>query len=142
MKTYMARSEDIQKKWYLIDANGKTVGRLATKIATILRGKGKPEFTPHADIGDFVIVINADRVHFTGKKWSKKEYYWHTPYPGGLKSITAEKLLKEKPEEILQKAVWGMLPKTKWQKKLITRLKIYSGNEHPHKVQNPEKLEA
>jgi large subunit ribosomal protein L13 len=127
MKTFMARSEDIHKKWYLIDANGKTVGRIATRIATILRGKGKPEFTPHADIG---------------KKWSQKKYYWHTPYPGGLKSITAGKLLEEKPEEILQKAVWGMLPKTKWQKKLITRLKIYSGDEHPHKAQNPERLEV
>jgi len=142
MKTYVAKSEDIEKKWYLIDARGKTVGRLATKIAKLLRGKDKPQFTPHADIGDFVIVINADKVRFTGKKWSQKTYYWHTPYPGGLKSITAGELLKKKPEEIIRKAVWGMLPKTKWQKKLIKRLKVYSGDNHPHHAQNPEPLEV
>jgi large subunit ribosomal protein L13 len=142
MKTYMARSEDIEKKWYLIDANGKTVGRVATRIARILRGKDKPEFTPHADIGDFVVVINADKVNFTGKKWTQKTYYWHTPYPGGLKSITAEKLFKENPEEILRKAVWGMLPKNRWQKRLINRVKIYSGTEHPHESQRPEALEV
>ncbi|GIW46403.1 MAG: 50S ribosomal protein L13 [Deltaproteobacteria bacterium] len=142
MKTYVAKSEDIEKKWYLIDARGKTVGRLATKIAKLLRGKDKPQFTPHADIGDFVIVINADKVRFTGKKWSQKTYYWHTPYPGGLKSITAGELLKKKPEEIIRKAVWGMLPKTKWQKKLIKRLKVYSGDNHPHHAQKPEPLEV
>jgi len=142
MKTYMARSEDIEKKWYLIDANGKTVGRVATRIARILRGKDKPEFTPHADIGDFVVVINADKVNLTGKKWTQKTYYWHTPYPGGLKSIKAEKLFKENPEEILKKAVWGMLPKNKWQKRLITRVKIYPGTEHPHQSQKPEVLEV
>ncbi len=136
------RSEDIEKKWYVVDAKGKTVGRIATKIASILRGKGKPQFTPHADIGDFVVVINADKVNFTGKKWTQKTYYWHTPYPGGLKSITAEKLFKENPEEILKKAVWGMLPKNKMQKDLITRVKIYSGGEHPHQAQNPEELEV
>lgn len=142
MKTYVAKSEDIEKKWYLIDARGKTVGRLATKIAKLLRGKDKPQFTPHADIGDFVIVINADKVRFTGKKGSQKTYYWHTPYPGGLKSITAGELLKKKPEEIIRKAVWGMLPKTKWQKKLIKRLKVYSGDNHPHHAQKPEPLEV
>ncbi|MGH7890321.1 MAG: 50S ribosomal protein L13 [Thermodesulfobacteriota bacterium] len=142
MKSYIARSEVIQKKWYLIDANGKNVGRIATKIAGILRGKGKPEFTPHADIGDFVVVINADKVNFTGRKWTQKTYYWHTPYPGGLKSITADELLKKNPEEILKKAVWGMLPKNKMQKDLITRVKIYSGREHPHQAQNPEALEV
>jgi large subunit ribosomal protein L13 len=142
MKTYVAKSEDIEKKWYLIDARGKTVGRLATKIAKLLRGKDKPQFTPHADIGDFIIVINADKVRFTGKKWSQKTYYWHTPYPGGLKSITAGELLKKKPEEIIRKAVWGMLPKTKWQKKLIKRLKVYSGDNHPHHAQKPEPLEV
>ncbi|MGQ0793151.1 MAG: 50S ribosomal protein L13 [Deltaproteobacteria bacterium] len=140
--TFMARSEDFEKKWYLIDAENKTVGRIATKIAKILRGKDKPQFTPHADIGDFVIVINAEKVRFTGKKLTQKSYYWHTPYPGGLKSITAEKLLKEKPEEILEKAVWGMLPKTKWQDRLISRLKVYSGNKHPHEAQTPQTLEV
>ncbi len=142
MKTYIAKEEDVKKNWYLIDASGKTVGRLATRIATILRGKDKPEFTPHADTGDFVVVINADKVQFTGKKWAQKTYYWHSHYPGGLKSITAGKLFKKAPEEILRKAVWGMLPKNKWQKRLITRMKIYAGEEHPHEAQKPEALEV
>ena len=142
MKTYMARSEDFVKKWYLIDGEGKTVGRLATRIATILRGKGKPQFTPHADIGDFVIVVNAEKLKFTGDKWNQKTYYWHTHYPGGIKSITAGDLLKTKPHEIIEKAVWGMLPKNKWQKKLIARLKVYAGSEHPHAPQQPETLEV
>jgi len=141
MKTYMAGNEDIEKRWFVIDANGKTVGRLATKIATLLRGKGKPQFTAHADNGDFVIVLNAEKVNFTGKKWSQKRYYWYTGYPGGLRSITAEQLLKKKPEDIITKAVWGLLPKSKWQKRLITRLKVYRGNEHPHESQKPELLE-
>jgi len=142
MKSYMARSEDFEKKWYLIDAQGKNLGRLATKISTILRGKGKPQFTPHADIGDFVVVINTDKVELTGKKLKDKVYYWHSPYPGGLKSINAEGLLNKKPQEVLRKAVWGMLPKNKWQKKLITRLKLYIGEEHPHSAQKPEALEV
>ena len=142
MKTYMARSEDFVKKWYLIDGEGKTVGRLATRIATILRGKDKPQFTPHADIGDFVIVVNAEKLKFTGDKWNQKTYYWHTHYPGGIKSITAGDLLKTKPHEIIEKAVWGMLPKNKWQKKLIARLKVYAGSEHPHAPQQPETLEV
>jgi large subunit ribosomal protein L13 len=142
MKTYMARSEDFEKKWFLIDGEGKTVGRLSSRIARILRGKEKAQFTPHADIGDFVIVINADKLKFTGNKLEDKRYYWHTGHPGGIKSITAEDLSKRKPREILKKAVWGMLPKNRWQKKLITRLKIYTGNEHPHSPQKPESLEV
>lgn len=142
MSSYMARSEDFEKKWYIIDGEGKTVGRLSTKIAMILRGKDKPQFTPHADIGDFVIVVNADKVKFTGKKWEQKKYYWHTGYPGGIKSITADDLMKKKPGEILRKAVWGMLPKNKMQDKLISRLKVYAGNEHPHVSQQPENLEV
>lgn len=142
MNTYMARSEDFEKKWYLIDADGKTVGRIATQIASLLRGKGKPEYTPHADIGDFVVVVNAEKVKFTGKKWSQKVYYWHTNHPGGIKSITAEDLLEKKPEEILKKAVWGMLPKNKLQDKFIGRLKVYAGTEHPHTPQKPELLEV
>ncbi|MGE3521785.1 MAG: 50S ribosomal protein L13 [Candidatus Dadabacteria bacterium] len=142
MSSYMARSEDFEKKWYIIDGEGKTVGRLSTKIAMILRGKDKPQFTPHADIGDFVIVVNADKVKFTGKKWEQKKYYWHTGYPGGIKSITADDLMKKKPGEILRKAVWGMLPKNKMQDKLISRLKVYTGNEHPHVSQQPENLEV
>lgn len=142
MSSYMARSEDFEKKWYIIDGEGKTVGRISTKIAMILRGKDKPQFTPHADIGDFVIVVNADKVKFTGKKWEQKKYYWHTGYPGGIKSITADDLMKKKPGEILRKAVWGMLPKNKMQDKLISRLKVYTGNEHPHVSQQPENLEV
>ncbi len=142
MSSYMARSEDFEKKWYIIDGEGKTVGRLSTKIARLLRGKEKPQFTPHADIGDFVIVVNADKVKFTGKKWEQKKYYWHTGYPGGIKSITANDLAKKKPEEILRKAVWGMLPKNKMQDKLISRLKVYTGTEHPHVSQQPENLEV
>jgi large subunit ribosomal protein L13 len=142
MKSYMARSQDFEKKWYLIDADGKTVGRIATRIATILRGKGKPEFTPHADIGDFVIVVNAEKVVFTGDKWNQKTYYRHSNHPGGIKEITAEKLLQKQPEEILKKAVWGMLPKNKWQDKLLDRLKVYAGGEHPHAPQKPETLEV
>ncbi len=142
MSSYMARSEDFEKKWYIIDGEGKTVGRISTKIAMILRGKDKPQFTPHADIGDFVIVVNADKVKFTGKKWEQKKYYWHTGYPGGIKSITADDLMKKKPGEILRKAVWGMLPKNKMQDKLISRLKVYAGNEHPHVSQQPENLEV
>ena len=142
MKTYMAICEDFVKKWYLIDGEGKTVGRLATRIATILRGKDKPQYTPHADIGDFVIVVNAEKLKFTGDKWNQKTYYRHTHYPGGIKSITAGDLLKTKPHEIIEKAVWGMLPKNKWQKKLITRLKVYAGSEHPHAPQQPETLEV
>ncbi len=142
MSSYMARSEDFEKKWYIIDGEGKTVGRLSTKIARLLRGKEKPQFTPHADIGDFVIVVNADKVKFTGKKWEQKKYYWHTGYPGGIKSITANDLAKKKPEEIIRKAVWGMLPKNKMQDKLISRLKVYTGTEHPHVSQQPENLEV
>ena len=142
MSSYMARSEDFEKKWYVIDGEGKTVGRLSTRIATILRGKDKPQCTPHADIGDFVIVVNADKVKFTGKKWEQKKYYWHTGYPGGIKSITADDLMKKKPGEIIRKAVWGMLPKNKMQDKLISRLKVYTGTEHPHVSQQPENLEV
>ncbi|HKQ32583.1 MAG TPA: 50S ribosomal protein L13 [Thermodesulfobacteriota bacterium] len=142
MKTYMAKSEGVEKKWYVIDGEGKTVGRVSSKIARILRGKEKPQFTPHADIGDFVIVINAEKLKFTGKKWEDKRYYWHTGHPGGIRSIAAGDLSGRKPREILKKAVWGMLPKNRWQKTLITRLKIYTGNEHPHSPQKPESLEV
>ena len=113
MSTYMAKNGEFEKRWYLIDGKGKTVGRVATRIANILRGKDKPHFTPHADTGDFVVVVNAEKVKFTGKKWSQKTYYSHSGYPGGIKSITAGALLEKKPDEILKKAVWGMLPKNK-----------------------------
>ena len=142
MKSYMARNDDFEKKWYLIDARGKPVGRLASRVVSILRGKGKPQFAPHCDIGDFVVIVNAGKVSFSGRKWERKTYYRHSHYPGGLKSETAEKLASEKPDEILRKAVWGMLPKNRWQKKLIRRVKIYAGDSHPHAAQNPEVLEV
>jgi len=141
MKTYMAKKGEVERKWYVIDAKDKIVGRLATKIATILRGKHKPVFTPHVDTGDFVIVINADKVRFTGKKLEKKIYYKHTGYIGHLKEITAKEMLQKKPEEIIRLAVKGMLPKNKMRKKLLKKLKIYRGEEHPHQAQKPEKLE-
>ena len=142
MKSYMPRNGDFEKKWYLIDAQGKPVGRLASRVASILRGKGKPEFAPHSDIGDFVVIVNADKASFTGRKWEQKTYYSHSHYPGALKSVTAEKLAEQKPGEIIRKAVWGMLPKNRWQKKLIQRMKIYVGDKHPHMAQNPEVLEV
>ena len=128
---HLSNLHRFDKKWFLIDGEGKTVGRLATRIANILRGKDKAEYTPHADIGDFVIVVNAEKLHFSGDKWNQKTYYRHTNHPGGIKSTKASDLLETKPEQIIEKAVWGMLPKNKWQKKLISRLKVYAGNEHP-----------
>jgi len=141
MKSYMPRNDDFEKKWYLVDASGKRVGRLASRVVSVLRGKGKPQFAPHSDIGDFVVIVNADKVSFTGRKWEEKTYYRHSHYPGGLKSVTARKLETEKPGEVIRKAVWGMLPKNRWQKKLMSRVKVYSGDRHPHEAQNPEILE-
>ena len=141
MKTFMAKKENIERKWWIIDAKDKVLGRLAVKIANTLRGKNKPIFTPHVDTGDFVIVLNADKVKLTGKKYDNKIYYKHTGYIGGLKATPAKKLLSEKPEEILRKAVKGMLPKNKLGRKIIKKLKIYTGDEHPHTAQQPEKLE-
>ncbi|MCY3972661.1 MAG: 50S ribosomal protein L13 [Candidatus Dadabacteria bacterium] len=138
MKTYVEKAGGRHRRWQVVDAEGKTLGRLATRLATMLRGKDKPEFTPHADMGDFVVVVNASKVHMTGKKSSEKMYYRHSGYPGGLKSVSAETLSQTKPEEIIRKAVWGMLPKNKSQKKLIKRLKVYSGQSHPHAAQSPE----
>jgi large subunit ribosomal protein L13 len=140
MKTYWPKKEDIERKWYLIDAKGKVLGRIATKIAELLMGKGKTTYTPSVDIGDFVVVVNAKDIVLTGKKWKHKTYYWHTGYPGGFRSVTAEKLRAEKPEEILWHAVYGMLPKNKLRDHRINRLKIYTTNEHPHIAQKPVML--
>jgi large subunit ribosomal protein L13 len=140
MKTFSAKASDIVQGWYVVDAKGKVLGRLASRISMILRGKNKPIFTPHMDTGDFVIVINADKVRLTGKKLKDKKYYWHTGYPGGLKETTAEKLLKDKPEQLIVKAVWGMLPKNRLGRKMIKTLKIYAGPDHPHTAQNPKAL--
>jgi large subunit ribosomal protein L13 len=141
MKTFVAKEDDVAKKWYVVDAKDKVLGRLATQIAVRLRGKHKPVFTPHAETGDFVVVINADKVTLTGKKWDKKIYYHYTGYIGGLRQITAKKLLEKKPEDILRFAVKGMLPKNSLGRRQLKKLKIYVGTDHPHEAQQPEILE-
>lgn len=141
MKTYVAKEQEVQKKWYLMDAENKVLGRLATQIAMRLRGKHKPIFTPHADTGDFIVVINADKVTLTGTKWDDKFYYRHSGYMGGLKTISARKLMEKAPENILRFAVKGMLPKNSLGRRQLKKLKIYAGPEHPHQAQKPEKLE-
>ena len=141
MKTYVPKKTEINKNWYLVDAEGKILGRLASKIAQVLSGKNKPIYTPHLDTGDFVVVINAKKVKVTGNKEKKKVYYHYSGYPGGMKEIVYEKLLKKKPALIIQKAVKGMLPKSKLGRKMLKKLKIYAGTEHRHQAQNPEKIE-
>jgi large subunit ribosomal protein L13 len=141
MKTFVAKEQEVQKKWFLVDAESKILGRLATQIAVRLRGKHKAIFTPHADTGDFVVVINADKVSLTGKKWNNKIYYRHSGYLGGLKEISARKLLEKKPEDVLRFAVRGMLPKNSLGRRQLKKLKIYAGSEHPHQAQQLEALE-
>ena len=141
MKTFVAKEQELTKKWYLVDAENKVLGRLATQIAIRLRGKHKPIFTPHADTGDFIVVINAEKVTLTGAKWDKKFYYRYSGYIGGLKKISAKKLLEKKPEEILRLAVRRMLPKNSLGRRQLKKLKIYTGPDHPHQAQRPEKLE-
>lgn len=141
MKTYMAKPSEVTRKWYVIDANNQTLGRLASQVAAILKGKHKPTFTPHVDTGDHVIVINAEKVRLTGKKLQDKKYYRHSGYPGGVKEITAGELLKRHPERVIRKAVWGMLPHNRLGRKMIKKLKVYAGEEHPHAAQQPEVYE-
>lgn len=141
MNTKIIKEKDIKRDWYIIDATGKTLGRFATKIAHILMGKHKPNFVKHLDLGDYVIVINADKMVLTGKKLSTKKYYHHSGYPGGLKEIAYEELMKEKPDFVLKKAVKGMLPKNKLGRKMLKKLKIYSGSKHPHQAQKPKIIE-
>lgn len=140
MKTFSAKKEDINPKWYIIDANGEILGRLASKIATIIRGKYKPTFTPHVDTGDYVIVINAQKVRLTGKKLKDKIYYHHTGFPGGIRQISAEKLLQKKPTEVLKKAIKGMLPKNSLGRQILKKAKIYASTDHPHSAQQPKTL--
>ncbi|MGF1472651.1 MAG: 50S ribosomal protein L13 [Rubrobacteraceae bacterium] len=142
MKSYMARPQEVERKWYVVDAEGKTLGRLASEIARILRGKNKPRYTPHVDTGDFVIVVNADRVSVTGKKAQQKLYRRHTGYPGGLREASYEQMMDRKPTEILRKAVYGMMPKTRLGRQQFKKLKIYAGPEHPHEAQSPEPYEV
>jgi large subunit ribosomal protein L13 len=141
MKTFVAKEKEVQKKWYLVDAEDKVLGRLATQIAMRLRGKHKAVFTPHADTGDFVVVVNADKVSMTGRKWDSKMYYRYSGYLGGLKRISAGKLREKNPENILRFAVKGMLPKNSLGRRQLKKLKIYAGPEHPHQAQKPERLE-
>jgi len=141
MKTYSAKPGEVTREWYLVDADGQTLGRLATMIADTLRGKRKPQFTPHVDTGDFVVVVNAEKVHVTGQKLDQKRYYRHSGYPGGLRSRTLREQLERRPTEVLRIAVKGMLPKNRLARQQITKLKIYAGPEHPHESQNPKPLE-
>ncbi len=141
MKSYMAKPNEIDRKWYVIDAEGKVLGRLASEVATILRGKHKPIYTPHVDTGDYVIIINADKIRLTGKKLEQKEYRYHTGYPGGLRSVPYSRMMKENPEKAIQLAVKGMLPKNRLGRQMIKKLKVYSGPEHNHQAQKPELYE-
>lgn len=136
--TYMAKPQEIKRQWYVVDAKGQTLGRLASEVASILRGKHKPEYTPHVDTGDFVIVINADKVVLTGNKWRDKIYYRHSGYPGGLKATTAGDMLKRRPERLVELAVKGMLPKGPLGRRQGKKLKVYAGDQHPHQAQQPQ----
>ena len=140
MATFSAKKKEIERSWFLVDAENKVLGRLAAKIATVLRGKHKPVFTPHVDTGDFVVVINADKIHLTGTKLDKKMYYRHSGYPGGIKATSAGEMLDKKPEAIIQHAVRGMLPKNKLGRQQLKKLKVYAGTAHPHESQVPKEL--
>jgi large subunit ribosomal protein L13 len=140
MKTWNAKPHEVERRWYVVDAEGETLGRLATRIADVLRGKNKPTFTPHVDTGDFVVVVNADKVHVTGKKLEQKRYYRHSGYPGGLRSRTLAEQLERQPTEVVRRAVKGMLPRNRLGRAQIGKLKIYAGPQHPHEAQQPEPL--
>ena len=138
MKTTALRTQDIEQKWYILDCTGKKLGRLSVQVANILRGKNKPEYTPNSDVGDFVVLINAERIEISGNKSKDKIYFKHTGYPGNLKEINFQDLLSKDPEKVLRNAVKGMLPKNRLNRKIINKLKVYSGENHPHEAQNPE----
>ena len=140
MSTYMAKPATVSRRWYVIDATDQVVGRLAVQIATVLRGKHRPDYTPHVDTGDFVIVVNAAKVRFTGRKWDTQTYNWYTRYPGGLKEVTARQLLERHPERILEEAVKRMVPRNKLGRQQMTKLKVYAGPTHPHQAQQPQEL--
>ena len=142
MKTYVATPATRERNWLVVDANGQTLGRLATQIADTLRGKNKPEYTPHCDTGDFVIVVNAEKISVTGNKRQEKRYYRHSGYPGGLRSRTLEEMLARRPEEVIRKAVKGMLPRNRLGRAQLTKLKVYAGPDHPHAAQKPEPMET
>ncbi len=140
MKTWNAKAEDVERRWYVVDAEGEILGRLATRIADTLRGKRKPEYTPHVDTGDFVVVVNAEKIAVTGTKLDDKRYYRHSGYPGGLRSRTLREQLDRRPTEVVRTAVKGMLPRNRLARRQITKLKVYAGPEHPHAAQKPEPL--
>src|SRR5215468_5368037 len=142
MKTYTAKPGEIEREWFLVDAEGQTLGRLATRVADTLRGKRKPQYTPHVDTGDFVVVVNAEKVSVTGKKLDDKIYYRHSGYPGGLKSRTLREELDRRPTEVIRKAVKGMLPRNRLGRAQLRKLKVYAGPEHPHEAQRPEPLDG
>ena len=139
-KTFVAKPADIEREWYVVDATDLTLGRLATQIASVLRGKHKPEYTPYEDVGDFVVVVNAEKVQVTGRKLDQKMYYHHTGYPGGIKSITLRKQLQKHPERVIEHAVKGMLPRGPLGRRQFKKLKVYAGSEHPHQAQLPKPL--
>ena len=140
-KTYVTKEEDVQREWYVVDASGQTLGRLAAQVASVLRGKHKPIYSPSVDAGDFVIVVNAEKVHVTGRKLDQKMYYRHSGYPGGLKEITLRNLLQQHPTRVIEHAVQGMLPKNRLGRQVFRHLKVYAGSEHPHEAQQPKTLE-
>jgi len=142
MKTYVATPATAERNWYVVDASGRTLGRLATQVADALRGKRKPEYTPHVDTGDFVIVVNAEKIAVTGDKLAQKRYYRHSGYPGGLRSRTLREMLERRPEEVVRKAVRGMMPRNRLGRKQLTKLKVYAGPDHPHAAQRPEPMEV
>ncbi len=142
MKSFIAKPKEVERKWYVIDAKDKTLGRMATEAASILRGKKKPTYTPHVDCGDYVIIINADKVHVTGKKRKEKIYKRHTGYPGGLREMTFEQLMEKHPTEVVRHAIKGMLPKGKLGRQMFKKLKVYAGPEHNHSAQKPEAWEV
>ena len=141
VKTYVATPADRERSWVLVDASGKTLGRLATQIADILRGKRKPEYTPHIDTGDFIVVVNAEKIRVTGDKLHQKTYWRHSGYPGGIKSRTLAEMLERRPEEVIRKAVKGMLPRNRLARQQLTKLKVYAGPDHPHAAQQPKPME-
>ena len=141
MKTFIPKKEEVERKWWLIDAEGKILGRLATEIAVLLRGKRNPAYVDFMDIGDFVVVVNAERIKITGNKLEQKKYYSHSGYPGGIKEITLKDLLEKKPEEVIRKAVWGMIPKNKLGRAIYKKLKVYKGSDHPHEAQKPQEYQ-
>jgi large subunit ribosomal protein L13 len=138
MRTFIPKKDDIEQKWWLVNAEGRILGRMATEIADLIRGKRKPQFTSHLDTGDFVVVVNAEKIKVTGRKLDQKIYYHHSLYPGGIKEQTLKELLERKPEEVIKKAVWGMIPKGKLGRALYKKLKVYRGPSHPHEAQNPQ----